>query len=603
MITIVFILLIVFGNEPCEGANNELLKNTNKSYQGDDILYLGCVGGRYGLECENECNCEADCYCNDNLYGDGSCICGKTPTSSKSNQENTVSNTLQFNVSFINRFYNELQGDKDERNFQRKVYHSFWSKADPTPFKKPPFLIGFNQHVGKLLDIRPENKNQIENFILEYFSGSNIYKDFRPVAACYGGHQFGHWSEQLGDGRAILLAEIINSKNETYEIQIKGGGRTPYSRNGDGRAVMRSSIREYLVSEAMYSFRIPTTRALSIIGSEDVVFRDIKYNGNGKNEKTAIVTRIAPTFIRFGSFEILYYRKEYSMISELADFTIKYYFPELNNIESKSERYLMWFREVLKRTAEMVAQWQSVGFAHGVLNTDNMSILGLTVDYGPFRFLDEYKPDMVPNYSDHDHRYAFNQQVEIVYWNLDKLAMALSPIIDISNSKKELKEYHNIYQQKYLEIMKKKLGLLKEDSNDDRMISDLLDLMEMSEVDYTIFFRTFSSDLNLHSMFSESEKFQNWMKQYEFRFSKEGTSFEQRRILMNSVNPSIILRNYVLQDIIEKVESGNYDIMNSIMEVIRDPYQDVEQIKTKEIRKFTEIPPEWSKDLVVSCSS
>ena len=336
----------------------------------------------------------------------------------------------------------------------------FLSEVAPTPYQSTSSLIHFNENAAQLLDLQ-NNIEKNQDFI-DVFSGKQALQDAKPFAMLYAGHQFGHLNPQLGDGRAIIIAEVKNKAAQKWELQLKGSGVTPYSRGADGRAVLRSTIREYLCSEAMHGLGIPTTRALCMTASDDEVYRE-------EIETGAILTRLAPSHIRFGSFEIFYYRHQYDHIRTLADHVIDHHYPEL---KTEKNPYLALLSEVIKRTAKLIAQWQSVGFAHGVMNTDNMSILGLTLDYGPYGFLDNYDPGYICNHSDHQGRYAFDQQPNIGLFNLSCLAQALLPLIDNSPDKAaeiakiELELYQTNFVSEYAKSMRKKLGLVKEDAQD-----------------------------------------------------------------------------------------------------------------------------------------
>jgi uncharacterized protein YdiU (UPF0061 family) len=300
---------------------------------------------------------------------------------------------------------------------------SFYSRLAPTPFTHPPYLISFNSSVAELIGLLPDQAQRPE--FLAYLTGAKPWSGTDPLAMLYAGHQFGHYVSQLGDGRAILLGEVRNAQGAKWDLQLKGCGITPYSRQGDGRAVLRSTIREYLCSEAMHGLGIPTTRALCIIGSEEEVYRE-------EIESGAMLLRVAPSHVRFGSFEVFYYRKQYDEIRTLADYVIAQHYPGL---AGHPQKYEEWLRQIVLRTARLIAQWQSVGFAHGVMNTDNMSILGLTLDYGPYGFLDQYDPGFICNHSDHHGRYAFEQQPEIALWNLTCQAQALTPLMSVDAAK------------------------------------------------------------------------------------------------------------------------------------------------------------------------
>ena len=413
----------------------------------------------------------------------------------------------------------------------------------------------------------------------------------------YSGHQFGHYVSQLGDGRAIILGEVSNSVNEKWELQLKGSGQTPYSRNGDGRAVLRSSIREYLCSEAMHSLGIPTTRALCLIASDEEVYRE-------RIETGAMITRMAPSHVRFGSFEVFFYRKQPEQVHTLANFIIEQHYPEL---QDQPQPYLALLSTVIERTARLIAQWQAVGFAHGVMNTDNMSILGLTLDYGPFGFMDRYDPGFICNHSDHSGRYAFDQQPQIGLWNLSCLAQALSPLIDRDAAREALGKYQNVFFEHYGQLMANKLGF--DFANDDSLAvaGRFLALMQESGADYTRSFRALG-DVNqqgslpqnyLQQHFAGLEAFHSWFTDYKSLLIRDAAADNERRAFMNHTNPKYVLRNYMAQIAIDKAEQNkDYSEIDTLMALLQRPYDE-----HPEYSHYAEEPPAWSQQLQVSCSS
>ncbi|NWG88065.1 MAG: YdiU family protein, partial [Hydrogenophilaceae bacterium] len=328
------------------------------------------------------------------------------------------------NLKFDNRFVADLPGDPEEGARRRQVHGACWSRVLPTPVAKPQ-LLAHSPEVAALLGIAEAEIATPE--FAEVFAGNRLIEGMAPYAACYGGHQFGNWAGQLGDGRAINLGEAINAAGQRWELQLKGAGPTPYARRADGRAVLRSSIREFLCSEAMHHLGVPTTRALSLVATGESVLRDMFYDGNPQYEPGAVVCRVAPSFIRFGNFEIFSSRSDTALLEKLVDFTIARDFPEIEgDVQEKRAR---WYEEVCTRTARMIAHWMRVGFVHGVMNTDNMSILGLTIDYGPYGWIDNYDPDWTPNTTDAEgRRYRFGHQPQIAHWNLSRLAESLVPV-------------------------------------------------------------------------------------------------------------------------------------------------------------------------------
>lgn len=435
-----------------------------------------------------------------------------------------------------------------------------------------------------------------------YLSGNEMNPLNKPFSMLYAGHQFGRFVPQLGDGRAVSLGDISTSDG-LLEVQLKGAGQTPYSRQADGRAVLRSSIREYLCSAAMEGLGIPTTSALGIIGSDDEVYRE-------QIETAAVVTRLAPSFIRFGSFEVFYHRQQYHLLKPLADFIIDHHFPSLHEEENP---YLCLLETVAKKTAELVAKWQLVGFCHGVMNTDNMSVLGLTIDYGPFGFLDAYDPNYICNHSDHHGRYAYDQQPPISLWNVTCLAQAMLPLIDekdknnaLSLTKKVLEEYRPYYEQCYREGMNRKLGLIEQHSGDAELHDQLLDIMAKNGADFTRVFRALGSfEVNGEAIQSEAaaefldrDMFVTWSKRYVARLQQQLLSEEDRQRTMNQVNPKYILRNYLAQQAIDAAKNKDYSEIDRLMTILEKPFDE-----HPEYEQYASLPPSWANELSVSCSS
>jgi len=466
----------------------------------------------------------------------------------------------------------------------------FYSRVKPTPFKSTSYLIHFNSDAAELLELDPAESKKSE--FTKIFSGETLLPHSDSLAMLYSGHQFGHYVEQLGDGRAIMLGETTNQQGDKWEMQLKGSGMTPYSRNADGRAVLRSSIREYLCSEAMHGLGIPTTRALCLIGNNDEVYRE-------QIETAAVVTRLAPSHIRFGSFEVFYYRSQLDNIKTLADFVIKYHYCELHNSENP---YLDLLEGVIQKTARLIAQWQSVGFAHGVMNTDNMSILGLTLDYGPFGFLDNYNPKFICNHSDHEGRYSFENQPQIGLFNVSCLAQALLPLMDVETAQAALSKYQNIYTQHYNTLMAKKLGFNATDNTIETLLESLLDQMQQSHADYTLFFRRLSNlhkEPNLRDMFVDRDKFDQWLLSYTQHFKTLNLDIKNQQKKMLSINPKYILRNYIAEIAIKKAEQDqDYTEIDKLMNLLQNPYDE-----HPEMEHYAGIPPDWASTVSVSCSS
>lgn len=515
-----------------------------------------------------------------------------------------------------NNFTAELPADPIDTNIPRQVEKACFSYVIP---KKPsnPSLIYASKEVADLLGLSQEDITS-EDF-LNTFSGSTIYPGTKPYALPYAGHQFGNWAGQLGDGRAINLTEVVHN-NQSYTLQLKGAGPTPYSRTADGFAVLRSSIREHLCAEAMHYLGVPTTRSLSLMLSGDQVLRDILYNGNPAYEKGAIVCRVAPSFIRFGSFELFYSRNDGVNLKLLADYTIKHHFP---HIESEGiVKYLDFFQEISNTTLEMIVHWQRVGFVHGVMNTDNMSIHGLTIDYGPYGWLEDYNPNWTPNTTDRQNRrYRFGNQPEIALWNLYKLANALYPLINDAKPLEAILEAFNVnYQKEYLYMMQNKLGLKIDKKEDAVLIESLTELLQLTETDMTIFFRNLSSvtkgdsaetalDKIKEAFYSEKDlteavlnNWYAWLKNYSIRINEEVLTDVERKQEMNAVNPKYVLRNYIAQLSIDAADKGDYSLINELFELLKKPYD--EQLENQ---KWFAKRPDWARDKVgcsmLSCSS
>jgi len=470
----------------------------------------------------------------------------------------------------------------------------FYSRVNPTPFEASHHLVSFNPEVAALLGVDPERVDQ--QAWIELISGRGLPADCEPLAMLYAGHQFGHYVPQLGDGRAILLGEVRNGQGEKYDIQLKGSGLTPYSRSGDGRAVLRSTIREYLCSEAMHGLGIPTTRALAIVGSDAEVYRE-------QIESGAILARIAPSHVRFGSFEVFYRRQQHDAVKQLADYVIEHHYPAL---ATHSQPYVALLEEVVERTARLIAQWQAVGFAHGVLNTDNMSILGLTLDYGPFGFMERYQPGYICNHSDFHGRYAFDQQPGIGLWNLNQLAQALVPLMSVEEAQAALEQYEPLFVEHYLALMHAKLGLRENNDNTAQLISDLLTAMQANQVDYTRLFRALcdfdshpqASNTLLRDMFVEREAFDSWAQRYRKQLQQEQSDDASRREAMRRVNPKYILRNYMAQIAIDRAQQNDFSEVDRLLELLRDPFAEHPQMA-----HYAAEPPDWAAQIEISCSS
>lgn len=520
---------------------------------------------------------------------------------------------MKLNLSHT--FTEELPADSSKENSRRQVFNACYSLVNPTSTSNPQ-LIHYSTEVAELLGIN-ESDIQSDDF-LNIFTGNKVLNNTTPYAMCYGGHQFGHWAGQLGDGRAINLFQV-KQNDKLWSVQLKGAGPTPYSRNADGLAVLRSSIREYLCSEAMHHLGVPTTRAFTLSLSGDKVLRDMLYDGHPEYEKGAIVSRVAPSFLRFGSYEIFTSRNEIDSLKQLVDYTIKHHFPEVKSKDING--YIHFFNSVVNRTLKMLIEWQRVGFVHGVMNTDNMSILGLTIDYGPYGWLDDYNFDWTPNTTDKEHkRYRFGNQPNIALWNLLQLANALYPLInDVKPFEITLNQFKIDYDKAYYEMMCHKIGLFTNNDNDIHLIKQLERLMHLTETDMTIFFRllsTWSLDSNttdfgiLKKAFyqfddmpdSVKEQWKNWFVTYTNRLMQESLSPQERLTKMNAINPKYVLRNYMAQLCIDQAEVGNYSLLNELFDLLKHPYD--EQI---EHEKWFAKRPDWAKNKagssMLSCSS
>jgi len=459
----------------------------------------------------------------------------------------------------------------------------FFTLQDWQGFDNPKIVIE-NHAMKKALGMEDTEHQEL----LKIFNGSKKIGSLKPLSMVYSGHQFGQYVEQLGDGRGLLFAQI-NSNEGLLDIHLKGAGKTPYSRFGDGRAVLRSVIREYLCGEAMHALSIPTSRALMIIGSDEMVIRE-------KSESAAMLVRTAKTHIRFGSFEYFHYNNKHEHVKALADFCINSY-PQY--FSKTKNAYVDFFRVIVKETAKMIARWQACGFNHGVMNTDNMSILGETFDYGPYGFMEDYNPSHVCNHSDHQGRYAFKNQPYIGLWNCSALGHALSSLISEESQGEVLQTYEAIFQDTLAELYRKKLGLDQAQPEDANLIQGLLDIMESEKLDYTNTFRNLTQALaKKNSPELNSEISKSWIVSFLERHAKETLSKDKRLQLMNRVNPKFILRNYMAQEAIEAAEVNDFSKLETLMIVMTQPFEEL-----IEHQKFANKSPMWAKDLEISCSS
>ena len=512
-----------------------------------------------------------------------------------------------------NTFTTALPADINEENTRRQVENAAFSYVLPKKTAKPE-ILHVSQEMASELDISEEETKS--EFFKNIVTGNEVYPNTTPYAMCYAGHQFGNWAGQLGDGRAINLFEV-EYQNKNWKVQLKGAGETPYSRTADGLAVLRSSVREYLCSEAMFHLGVSTTRALSLSLSGDSVLRDVLYDGHPAYEKGAIVSRISPSFLRFGSFEIFTARDDLKNLKVLVDYTIKHHFPHLG--APSKENYIAFFKEVTARTLKMIIDWQRVGFVHGVMNTDNMSILGLTIDFGPYGWLEGFDFGWTPNTTDNQHkRYRYGNQPNMGLWNLYQLANALYPIIEeVAPLEAILKQYTTDFEQQSLVMMKSKLGFTTVNADDLQLIQNLEDNLQLVETDMTIFFRNLSGFTDAASGLKLIENafydFENisievknnwnlWFEKYADRLQQETVLSEERKEKMNAVNPKYVLRNYMSQMAIDEADKGNYGLIDELFQLLKNPYS-----AQPENEKWFAKRPEWARNKVgcsmLSCSS
>lgn len=517
-------------------------------------------------------------------------------------------------LNIKDKFNTKLPADSILENSRRQVSKACFSFVTPKQTAKPELLHVSPEMLKNLgLSIGEE---QSDDF-LNVFTGNKVLENTQPYAMCYGGHQFGNWAGQLGDGRAINLCEVEH-ENKNWALQLKGAGETPYSRTADGLAVLRSSIREYLCSEAMHYLGVPTTRALSLALSGDQVMRDVMYDGNPAYEKGAIVCRASESFLRFGNYQIFAARQDNDNLKKLVDYTIKQHFLHLG-APSKAT-YIAFFKEVSQRTLTMIVEWQRVGFVHGVMNTDNMSILGLTIDYGPYGWLEGFDFGWTPNTTDRQHkRYRFGSQPNIGLWNLLQLANALYPLIEEAEPLEAiLNQYKIDFESRSLKMMRSKLGLEIEEENDQKLIQNLEDVLHLTETDMTIFFRCLANykkeNINAvnvikNALYKPEElintvktSWNDWFVNYAERLERETLSNQERKQKMNRVNPKYVLRNYMAQLAIDDANKGDYKLIDELFLLLKKPYD--EQPKYE---KWFAKRPDWARNKVgcsmLSCSS
>jgi len=452
-----------------------------------------------------------------------------------------------------------------------------WSEHHAIPLKNSR-LISKNEKLIDEIGLKLDDET-----LTQFLNGQTSYNN-NSFAMAYSGHQFGYFVDNLGDGRALNIGKLGK-----YNLQTKGSGATKYSRMGDGRAVLRSSIREYLLSEAMHGLGIPTSRALAIIGSDSSVYRE-------ENEECAIVLRAASSWVRFGTFEFTYLQEKPELIKELADYVIDESYPELLNLENKYDE--MYFK-IVDNTIELMAKWQSVGFMHGVMNTDNMSIAGLTIDYGPYAFMERFQKDFICNHSDKEGRYSFSNQAFIARWNLLVLAEVLKPIITYNICEKYASQFIGRFKERYFTIMANKIGITYKEK-DARLLLDMFTMLEKCKIDYTPFFYNLSIDnINAIRVMSEDiENFNLWHKEYTQRVQEENKSQQQRLEKMRKINPKYVLKNYMLQDAISLAKNGDYTLVNDLLKIAQNPYEE-----HKAYEKYAFATPKGADGLICSCSS
>ncbi|WP_374011613.1 YdiU family protein [Pseudoxanthomonas koreensis] len=514
-------------------------------------------------------------------------------------------------IEFDNTVLRELPGDPEAGPRVREV-DAAWSRVDPEPAPAPR-LLAWSPEAAALVGL--DASDAADPLFTRVLAGNAVLPGMQPWAANYGGHQFGHWAGQLGDGRAISLGEAIGSGGR-WELQLKGAGRTPYSRFADGRAVLRSSIREFLCSEAMHHLGIPTTRALSLVATGEPVLRDMFYDGRPGEEPGAVVCRMAPSFLRFGSWQLPAMRGDIALLRALTDHVQRHHFPDLAGHGAAGDAE--WFARVCERTAWMVAGWMRVGFVHGVMNTDNMSILGLTLDYGPYGWIEDYDPDWTPNTTDaHGRRYRYGTQPQVAFWNLSRLAQALAPLFsDPAPLEAGLQRFASAWNEAERDLAARKLGLAHCRDADMALFTDLLGLLRDGQFDFTLFFRTLgridpqaadadtfaaaSYDAPAHRRVADA--LGQWLQRYAARLADDPLALPQRRTRMELANPCYVPRNWLVQEVIDRAEAGDASGIGELLEVMRRP---CEEQPGRE--HFASRRPEWARDRagcsMLSCSS
>jgi uncharacterized protein YdiU (UPF0061 family) len=505
-------------------------------------------------------------------------------------------------VTFENTFVRELPADPVPDNVPRPVRDAAYTRVAPTPVAAPR-LLAWSDDLGNFLGIAcPSDPSVVAAEIL---GGSKTLPGMQPYAARYGGHQFGHWAGQLGDGRAITLGEIIATDGSRQELQLKGAGKTPYSRSADGRAVLRSSLREFLCSEAMHGLGVPTTRALSLVATGEIVIRDMFYDGNPEPEPGAVVCRVAPSFVRFGNFQIHAAHEELDALRRLADYVIRQHYPGSTCQD--------FFHEVCRRSALLMVDWMRLGFVHGVMNTDNMSILGLTIDYGPYGWLEGYDPLWTPNTTDaQGRRYAYGQQPHIAQWNLARLAEALLPLVPKEKLEAGLALYAETFNAGWQRAFMEKIGLTSWSESDAELLRGMFEALAEAETDFTLFFRNLAAvtpdkpslEPLRRAFYTDAPRplLESWLERFAKRVLGEGMLVEERLRRMNIANPKYVPRNYLAQSAIDALENGDASVLERLMKVLARPYDE-----QPEHDALAERRPEWARHRAgcsaLSCSS
>jgi len=477
--------------------------------------------------------------------------------------------------------FNELRFDQS----YGRLPTAFYQNIAPGKIDHP-YLISMNESVANLINLNTSERNSLE--FVQLVCGQKTIPSTKPLSALYAGYDFGQFTPQSGKGRSLSLAEVISDCGSRWEIQLKGSHTEFFSHVGDGRAMLRSAIREFLCSEFLHKLNIPTTRTLCITGFTKQIPGEML-------EPSATLTRIAPTHVRFGTFEYFHHSKQRNHIRTLADYLLKYYFTDIDSI--LPNKYEQLFRKIIVSTAQLIAKWQAAGFTHGIMNTDNMSVLGLTMDYSHFSFLDKYEPDFISNGEDIEGRYRFKQQSKIAHWNLNRLAEPFTALISINTAKDLLEKFDSVYSSNYIHLMLQKLGLTRSSQQNILLIQQILKLIEQDEVDYTLFFRKLSEfDYINHTnnivrgLFVHREAFDSWAYQYATQLRAEKVSPEKRKEKMNMTNPKYILRNYFLERAFERAENGDFSEIDKLQHMLANPFS--EQV---EYSDYAQLPPDWEQ--------